>query len=151
MATSSDSRRRSVRRGMIRQRFSNTRRSFLALYSRGVHEDANDRNKKAITHSKVSDSSAISSSTEAAIWAMPFKINACTLHMACTVLPKCRPWWIKGSPAWLAAMILLGNLHAKSRTYGVFLFASLRALTDSWLCTLGGASSSGIERYRRVH
>ena len=29
---------------------------------------------------------------------IPLQINACILHMAWTVLPKCRPWWTKGFP-----------------------------------------------------
>ena len=55
------------------------------------------------TNSNVSNSSATSSSSPIRTIALVNK--AWTLHIAYTVLPKCRPWWTRGSPARLRKII----------------------------------------------
>jgi hypothetical protein len=82
---SSDSRRRSEKRGMIRQSLSKTWRPLLALCLRGrciSPEMIETRTTRM--YSKVSDSSA-TTSVEAKR-STPWLSNTCTLHMACTVL-----------------------------------------------------------------
>ena len=78
-------------------------------------------------NSKESLSSATSSSTDRHTRALV--ISTCGLHMACTVLLKCHPWWIKGSPAWLHHDDGQINLHRRLQTHSVFLFGALRVLT----------------------
>jgi len=78
-----------------------------------------DELEKNGTNSKVSVSSATSPSS--AIWSIPFTINACILHMACTVLLKCCPWWINRSPAWL----IMGHAHSLILFFLFSFFVSL--------------------------
>jgi len=106
-----------------------------------------DELEKNGTNSKVSVSSATSPSS--AIWSIPFTTNACILHMACTVLPKCRPWWINGSSAWLSHNDLVPWIWMTGlRTYSVFLFVSLRALTGVLLLPMDRELLSDIEETR---
>lgn len=75
-----------------------------------------ERDYENTTYSVLKDSSG--SSTRSPVRMRPFMIIEWTLHKACIVRPKCRPWWIRGSEIHLLLINLSENsTDSKSWTY----------------------------------
>ena len=119
--------RHSPRPGTMCISCSNISFSFLSLCLRGKRQlEVSETRIKAIMNLKVSVSSA---GSNLARCTRALLINTCGLHMVCTVLPKCHPWYING---------LLLQLHHNGgqlklcrglQTRDIFLVRVLRALT----------------------
>jgi hypothetical protein len=133
---------RLIRFGTSCKSFSNTLYSLLALHSKVVREQRmNDDTESTVTYSSSSSSSS-TSPPDSLRRCKPFMINAWTLHIACTVLPKCRPWWINGSAARLSRDAAKSDPQGwqkkrEGATNGDFLLASLRLAVGVALAATG--------------